>query len=203
MNQLNRQTPSLVCSILLCFSLWGCAGSSMNTEVPVASVSEQWRSLSIDNFSVDIPPCFIAGLPGLELEALQGSLEEMGFGDRADWLAQNAENIDIVAFQQVDGDLNSINVVRAGRSPDETVTDYLEQQVTQLEAAGIDVESQAVAADPTIGSLQLRQADQAQSIYVFASTDDFWVVTYSGEDGQFDEMLIEQSRRSVEIPRES
>ena len=204
MNVVMRQTLSYVLVALFCTGLWGCAGSQLTSNVAsVLPVSEQWRSLTIDNFSVDVPPGFVAGLPGLELEALQGSLEEMGFGDLADWLAQNAENIDVLAFQQVGEQLNSINVVRDGRSPEETVEDYVMWKVQQLKTVGVKAESEILETEPVVGKLQLLELGQAQSIYVFAGTDDFWVVTYSGKDGQFDDSLIEKSRRSVEILSES
>lgn len=204
MKQVLRQAFGAVCVLLLCSGLWGCGVSSGSAEraTPLA-VGDQWRSLATEGFTVEIPPGFVAGIPGLELEGLQASLEAMGFAERSTWLAQNAENIDLLAFQQVDDELNSINVVRAGRSPDETLESYLKRKVEQLQTVGIQAESQIVETEPMVGELQVQEASQSQTIYVFAGTDDFWVVTYSGKDGQFDKNLIEQSRRSVEIPRES
>lgn len=204
-HQVIRQALGCLCLVLLCSGLWGCAESSATVERATAiATSNQWRSLQIEGFSIDIPPGFVAGLPGLELEGLQASLTELGFSERSTWLAQNAGNIDVLAFQPLDAGLNSINVVRSGRSPEETtMADYLALKVEQLKTVGVQVKSEVIATEPTVGVLQLREAGQTQVIYVFAGTDDFWVVTYSGRDGQFDENLIEQSRRSIEIPSES
>ncbi|AFY36541.1 hypothetical protein Lepto7376_0091 [[Leptolyngbya] sp. PCC 7376] len=192
-----------VAAVALVGSLWGCAGSMSPPDSSLAiAPNEQWQILQNEGIQLEIPPGFVAGVPGLQLEELQASLVAGGFDDRTDWLAQNAEKIDLLAFQKSGDQLATLNVVRAGRSPEETLENYLDQQVSRLEAAGIVVESQIVERDGKVGELRLTGTDQQQIIYVYPSTEDFWVLTYSGGES-LAENTIERISYSVEILTES
>ena len=183
--------------------LWGCADGMTQSETSMAiAPNEQWKMLQHEEIQLEIPPGFVAGLPGLQLEELQASLEAAGFGDRTDWLAQNAENIALLAFKKEGDQLATINVVNGGRSPKGSLESYVSLQAQKLETAGIEVVSKTIEADDAVGTLQISAADHQQTIYVYPSTENFWVVTYSGTE-PFDAATLERSRRSVEILTDS
>ncbi len=183
---------------VVCGSLWGCANNVTPEETELAlEPNQDWTLVEHEGIQLEIPPNFVVGQPGLELEELQASLTDAGFGDRTDWLAQNAEDVVLLAFEATDDQLSAINVVQIGRSPDEALEDYLAQQVTQLEAANITVAPPQIEAE--VGILEISADNQEQFIYVYPSAEDFWVVTYSGGRGQLAASTIERSRRSVEI----
>ncbi|OKH19716.1 hypothetical protein [[Limnothrix rosea] IAM M-220] len=188
----------------VCVGLWGCANTVAPEAITLAiEPNQDWTTVQYGGLQLDIPPNFVAGQPGLELKALQASLVAAGFENRTGWLAQNAEEIALLAFEATGDQLTAINVIQVGRSPDETLENYVAKQVTQLEAAGITVELLAIETDTSVGALKLQTENQEQLIYVYPGAEEFWVVTYSGEHGQLAATTIERSRRSVEILTEA
>jgi hypothetical protein len=152
---------------------------------------------------LDIPPGYVGGEPGRQLEELQATLGAWGFGDRAEWLAQNADKIELLAFQQqADQDqtdhLNSISLVQADRPDQLSVLDYLQTQATQLQAAGITVDRLDQSGE--VGQLQSHREGLFQTSYVHPTETTFWVLTYSSHDRN-EALLsqIEQSHQSLQI----
>lgn len=161
--------------------------------------SPTWQTLRHGAITLEIPPGYVAGIPNEQLAELQASLENAGFGDRTDWLAQNAEEIAIIAFAPQGDTLNGINVVQEDREPDQDLKAYLQQQGDRLTAAGLTISRQLIEPETNQGILHLERGNFQEYIYVYPDAETFWVVTYSGAKEHLDLDLIDQSRRTVQL----
>lgn len=155
--------------------LWSC-GNATTPEVEALMPSDQWQTLQTSTVQLEIPPGYVGGEPGRQLTALQATLTAWGFGDRNEWLAQNADKIDLLALQHQAGDLNSINVVQESRPADLTVTAYLQQQQAKLQAAGISSNREST---PQGDGLTIQTEQGTQHLYIYPTDETFWVITYS------------------------
>jgi hypothetical protein len=180
----------------LLWGLWGCG--AVPNKAAVLQPNSDWQTLQSTAVQLDIPPGYVGGEPGRQLEELQATLEAWGFGDRAEWLAQNADKIELLAFQaQVDpaepsAPLNSINLVQVDRPEQLGVLDYLQTQAAQLKAAGITIDRLNQSGE--VGQLQSHREGLFQISYVYPTETVFWVLTYSSNEP--DAALLSQIERS-------
>lgn len=162
--------------------------------------SDQWQTVKTEAIQLDIPQAYVGGDPGLQLPEIQATLTALGFGDRTEWLAQNATKIDLLFFRAEGRELRTINVVHTARPAELSLENYLQAQVRKLEAGGVTVEAQGIDPTTSQGFLQVQKAEMRQTTYVYPSEEDFWVITYSG--GLSDARAtseIERSRQSFQV----
>ncbi|AMA10177.1 hypothetical protein [Picosynechococcus sp. PCC 73109] len=191
---------SLGLGVLLLF-LWGCGANPPGLETEILTPSNQWQTLTTEQVQLDVPPGYVGGNPGSDLPALAATLEAWDKGDRLEWLNQNAETLELLAFQAEGDRLNSITIVQEERPEALTLEDYLQQQVATLQAAGITV-SLTQTADQ--GRLELNRGDLTQVSYVYPETTTFWVITYSSDRPTAAFTAgVEQSQQSFQVRPES
>lgn len=194
----NFRQSVLNCWLLgvLLLGLCGC-GAVPVVDSAILSPSSDWQTLASEAVQLEIPPDYVGGEPERKLVAMQATLTAWGFGDRTEWLAQHAEKIELLAFQKDGETLNSINVVAEDRPADLDVAGYLQQQMAQLQAAGLKTELQTT---PQGSYLQINGDDLFQTIYVYPVAETFWVITYSSTtpNPQFTEM-VERSQQSFQV----
>lgn len=185
---------------LLLLGLWGCS-TAPSVDRAILAANPDWQILTSEAVQLEIPPNYVGGEPEQELAAMQATLTAWGFGDRTEWLAQNAEKIELLAFQKDGTTLNSINVVAEDRPADLSAADYLQQQMEQLQAAGLDTELRENAQG---SHLQINANDLALILYVYPTPETFWVITYSSStpNPQFTE-LVERSQQSFQVLSET
>jgi hypothetical protein len=187
------------CIGVLLWGLWGC-GATPSADVSRLPSSDQWQTIKTEEIQLDIPPAYVGGDPELQLPEIQLTLTELGFGDRTEWLAQNATKIDLLLFRAEGRDLRTINVVHAARSEDLSLEAYLQEEVRKLESGGVTVESQGIDPVTNQGFLRVKGEQIHQTTYVYPSEESFWVITYSG--GMIDDQAaseIERSRQSFQV----
>ncbi|MBV5257904.1 hypothetical protein FLX56_05655 [Synechococcus moorigangaii CMS01] len=181
---------------LLLALLWGC-GENPARETEVLLPSDQWQTLQTERVALDVPPGYVGGSPGLDLDALQATLVAWGKGDRTEWLSQSTEDLELLAFQEKDGTLNSINVVQGERPENLSLEAYLQQQTAQLQAAGLTVTTTQTT---PWGRLELTQGNLTQISYVHPSDAVFWVITYSSDKPTAEFLAgVEQSHQSFQV----
>lgn len=184
---------------MLLWGLWGC-GATPSTDVSRLPSSDQWQIVKTEEIQLDVPPAYVGGDPELLLPEIQLTLTEMGFGDRTEWLAQNATKIDLLLFRAEGRDLRTINVVQEARSEDRSLETYLQKQISQLESGGVTIEEQGIDPNTNQGYLRVKGSQMRQTTYVYPSEETFWVITYSGgmdDDNATSE--IERSRQSFQV----
>lgn len=181
---------------LLLLGLGSC-GTNVPVETAILTPSDQWQTLTTANVQLDLPPGYVGGDPGRDLEALQRTLVAWEQGDRTEWLSQNAAEFEFLAFQRAGEMLNSINIVQEDRPKTLTLADYLQRQTEKLEAAGITATSTITA---TSASLELRSMNLYQRIYIYPTETVFWVITYSsGSPNAEFTAGVEQSQQSFQV----
>lgn len=177
--------------------LWGC-GTVPPGDVVSLQPSAEWQTLRSATVQLELPPGYVGGEPGRQLAQLQATLAAWGFGDRSEWLAQNAEAIELIAFQQGTQRLNNISLVQAPRPDNLSVLDYINTQATQLQTAGITVEHIDQAG--TVGALTVSRDGLWQTSYVYPAEANFWVITYSHSDRSETVLAqMERSRQSFQL----
>lgn len=182
----------------LSVGLWG---KSPGLETEILTPSNQWQTLTTEQVQLDVPPGYVGGNPGLDLPAMAATLEAWDKGDRLEWLNQNAETLELLAFQAEDGRLNSITIVQEERPETLTLEDYLQQQVATFQATGITVGLTQTADQ---GRLELNRGDLTQVSYVYPETTTFWVITYSSDRPTAAFTAgVEQSQQSFQVRPES
>lgn len=187
------------CGVVLLWGLWGC-GVAPSANVPELPSSDQWQTLTTEEIQLDIPPAYVGGDPELQLPEMQLALTKMGFGDRTEWLAQNATKIDLLLFRTEGRDLKTINVVHEARPEDLSLEAYLQQQISQLESGGVIIKEQGIDPDTNQGFLQVEGAHMHQTTFVYPSEENFWVITYSGGiNNDHAASEIERSRQSFQV----
>lgn len=184
---------------MLLWGLWGC-GATPSADVSRLPSSDQWQTIKTEEIQLDIPPAYVGGDPELLLPEMQLTLTEMGFGDRTEWLAQNATKIDLLLFRAEGRDLKTINIVHASRPEDLSLETYLQQQINQLESGGVTVKDQGIDPDTNQGFLWVEGSALRQTTYVYPSEENFWVITYSGGiNNDYAASEIERSRQSFQV----
>lgn len=180
----------------LMFLLWGC-GTTPPPDTQALIPKDQWQTLKTEQVELSIPPGYVGGNPGLDLEALQATLMAWGKGDRTEWLGQNAEDLELLALREKDDNLESINVVQEERPENLSLEAYLNQQVEQLQATGITV---TATQETNWGRLELTQGQLQQISYVYPGDVVFWVITYSSDRPTAEFLAgVDQSHQSFRV----
>lgn len=192
-----RSLVIFCCCGFFIWGIWGCTPGKQTFEGDILKPTAQWQIISTEDVSLEMPPGYVGGEPGRLLPEMQATLAAWGLGDRNEWLAQNAEKIDLLAFQNQTDSLRTINVVSEKRPESSTLIDYLEGQTQKLQAANLTAEFVLLPAD--IGQMQIEVKNLQQRIYVIPEDEYFWSITFSGSKLDRDQSEIDRTVQSFRI----